>query len=66
VADTGKGISQDNLPKIFEPSFTTKKEGHGIGLGIVSDIIKNHSGAIKVESKPGEGTVFTVELPLGA
>jgi signal transduction histidine kinase len=66
VADTGKGISQDNLPKIFEASFTTKKEGHGIGLGIVSDIIKNHHGDIKVESKPGIGTTFTVELPLGA
>ncbi|MHC5039212.1 MAG: sensor histidine kinase, partial [Planctomycetota bacterium] len=54
------------LPKIFDPFFTTKEVGKGTGLGlsICHGIIKEHRGAIRVESKAGEGTQFTVELPL--
>jgi signal transduction histidine kinase len=63
VTDTGSGISQDNLSKIFEPYFSTKETGTGLGLAIVQKIVDVHSGAIDVESKEGDGTKFTVRLP---
>lgn len=64
--DTGPGISEENLNKIFEPFFTTKKEGKGTGLGLwVSyGIVKSFQGEIKVSSKLGEGTTFTIKLPI--
>ena len=66
VTDTGKGIPPDNLSKIFDPFFTTKPIGQGTGLGLsVSyEIMKKHGGEIKVKSKVGKGTTFTVMLPL--
>jgi two-component system NtrC family sensor kinase len=65
ISDTGKGIPQELLPHIFDPFFSTKEEGGvGLGLWVSYGIIKNHNGNIKVESKIGEGTVFTVELPV--
>ncbi|MBI5416140.1 MAG: PAS domain S-box protein [Candidatus Omnitrophica bacterium] len=66
VRDTGKGIPEDNLTRIFEPIFTTKPVGRGTGLGLsVSyEIVKKHGGDIKVQSRPGAGTTFTVMLPL--
>jgi len=63
VTDTGIGISQDNLNKIFEPYFSTKETGTGLGLAIVKKIIDDHNGTIEVESKLNEGTKFTVKLP---
>jgi two-component system NtrC family sensor kinase len=65
-ADTGEGISKENLSKIFEPFFTTKKVGQGTGLGLSVSygIIKEHGGNIEVESTVGKGTTFTVILPL--
>ncbi len=65
IADTGTGIPQEILDKIFDPFFTTKAEGHGTGLGlsVVTDIIKNHRGFIECKSKVGEGTVFHIILP---
>lgn len=67
IADTGCGIAKENLHKLFEPFFTTKEAGVGTGLGlsIVREIVKKHGGEITVESVPGEGTMFTVRLPLG-
>jgi PAS domain S-box-containing protein len=64
-ADTGCGIPPDSLEEIFEPFFTTKQEGHGTGLGlaIVYGIIERHGGTIKVDSRLGEGTTFTVWFP---
>ncbi len=64
-SDTGCGIPPENLERIFEPFFTTKQEGHGTGLGlaIAYGIVERHGGTIKVESRPGEGTTFTVWLP---
>jgi PAS domain S-box-containing protein len=64
--DTGPGISDENINKIFEPFFTTKKEGKGTGLGLwVSyGIVKSFQGEIKVSSKIGEGTTFTIRLPI--
>ncbi len=64
-ADTGCGIPPESLTQIFEPFFTTKQEGHGTGLGlaIVYGIVERHGGTIKVDSRPGQGTTFTVWLP---
>jgi two-component system NtrC family sensor kinase len=64
-ADTGCGIPPESLGQIFEPFFTTKQEGHGTGLGlaIVYGIVERHGGTIKVDSRPGQGTTFTVWLP---
>ncbi len=66
VSDTGSGISQDIIDKIFEPYFTTKGpgEGTGMGLAMVHGIVKSYGGDIAVESSPGEGTVFHVMLPV--
>ena len=65
VADTGVGISEENLNKIFEPFFTTKDRGQGTGLGLpmVYGAIQRHGGQIDVQSKVGEGTEFTIKLP---
>ncbi|MBN1912984.1 MAG: PAS domain-containing protein [Candidatus Omnitrophica bacterium] len=67
IRDNGMGIAKDNLSKIFEPYFTTKKigEGTGLGLSIVYKIIKSHQGKIEVDSIEGEGTSFKIELPVG-
>ena len=62
-ADTGHGISEENLAKIFNPFFTTKARGTGLGMAIAYNIIKAHSGAIEVESREGQGTRFVVKLP---
>lgn len=65
VADNGPGIPQDQLPRVFDPFFTTREPGHGVGLGlyIVEEIIKEHGGCIAVECPPGGGTRFTIWLP---
>jgi signal transduction histidine kinase len=65
VADTGHGIPQAVLPKIFEPFYTTKEFGKGTGLGltVVKGIIEEHQGTITVESDEGKGTTFTIRLP---
>jgi len=66
ISDTGKGISQENLPKIYDPGFTTKGVGVGTGLGlsICYQIVEKHQGTILVNSQTGLGTVFIVEIPL--
>jgi signal transduction histidine kinase len=64
VADEGCGITQDNLEKIFTPMFTTKPEGNGFGLAEVHKDIQAHYGIVEVESVVGEGTTFTITLPL--
>jgi two-component system NtrC family sensor kinase len=66
VQDNGKGISTEDLRRIFEPFFTTKPVGKGTGLGLSVSygIIKRHGGDILVDSKPGEGSAFTVILPI--
>jgi signal transduction histidine kinase/ActR/RegA family two-component response regulator len=63
IADEGVGIPPEHLSKIFDPYFTTKEKGSGLGLAVGYSIIKNHGGHIQVESRPGTGTVFTVYLP---
>ncbi|MCD7035444.1 PAS domain S-box protein [Metabacillus sp. GX 13764] len=64
VRDKGKGIPPEVLKRMGEPFFTTKEKGTGLGLMITYNIIENHNGSIQAESKPGEGTVFTIALPL--
>ncbi|MEI7732262.1 MAG: ATP-binding protein [Verrucomicrobiota bacterium] len=64
VADTGCGIPQDQMNRIFEPFYTTKKKGSGLGLMIVQRIVRDHGGRIELESHVGQGTVFRVFLPL--
>ena len=67
VEDTGLGISEEVKQNIFEPFFTTKAvgEGTGLGLAISQDIIRRHGGEISVQSQPGQGTTFTISLPVG-
>ena len=63
VADSGTGISAENLTKIFDPYFTTKKQGSGLGLATVYSIVKKHQGLIEVESQLGRGATFHLWLP---
>ena len=63
MADTGEGISPENLTKIFDPYFTTKKSGTGIGLTLVYKIIRGMGGDISVNSRQGSGTTFHITLP---
>jgi signal transduction histidine kinase len=66
VKDNGGGIPANIIEKIFQPFFTTKPAGQGTGLGLsmAYDIVKAHGGEIRIESKEGEGSKFTIELPL--
>jgi PAS domain S-box-containing protein len=64
ISDSGPGIPEDALPKIFDPYFTTKKRGTGLGLTIAYSIVKKHSGTLEVRSRMGEGTTFVVSLPV--
>jgi CheY-like chemotaxis protein len=63
IMDHGVGIPPESLERIFDPYFTTKKSGKGLGLATVYSIIKNHEGHITVTSQPGEGTTFSFYLP---
>ena len=63
ISDSGAGISEQHLERIFDPYFTTKMQGSGLGLASCYSIVKKHGGTIRVESKPGEGSTFHVVLP---
>jgi two-component system nitrogen regulation sensor histidine kinase GlnL len=64
IRDNGKGIDQETLEQIFTPFYTTKNRGSGLGLATCQKIVSEHDGLLKVESTPGEGTLFAVSLPL--
>jgi signal transduction histidine kinase len=64
VSDNGVGIESKNIERIFEPKFTTKNSGMGLGLGIIKNIIENYKGTITFETQIGLGTTFTVSLPI--
>jgi two-component system sensor histidine kinase PilS (NtrC family) len=66
VADTGRGIAPADLSHIFEPFYSTKPEGSGLGLALVHRIVRDHDGDVEVRSDPRTGTIFTLTLPLGA
>ena len=63
IRDTGSGISAEQLANIFEPLYTTKPEGTGLGLYIVREIMAAHAGHVSVESASEQGTTFTLTLP---
>ncbi|MCB0442543.1 MAG: GHKL domain-containing protein, partial [Flavobacterium sp.] len=64
VKDNGKGISKENAARIFEPKFTTKSSGMGLGLAIIKNIIENYNGSITFESEENSGTTFLVSFPI--
>jgi len=64
ISDTGVGIAEENLDKIFSPFFTTKEKGNGLGLAEVYKVIQAHSGVIEVVSCVGKGTTFTLKIPI--
>jgi signal transduction histidine kinase len=66
IKDTGKGIERKDMERIFDPFFTTKKEGEGTGLGlsVTYNIIRRHNGTIQVTSTPGQGSCFSIFLPV--
>ena len=64
IADTGAGIPEENMESIFNPFFTTKPDGVGLGLAIVSKIVDDHGGRISVSSQIGRGATFRISLPL--
>ena len=63
IKDSGIGIPKEIMPRIFDPFYTTKIKGHGLGLATCYSIINRHGGCIDVESEPGKGSTFHVYLP---
>ena len=64
IADTGSGIPESIIKKIFLPFYTTKQKGFGLGLALVQKIIISHGGIVAAESRHGDGSVFVITLPL--
>ena len=64
VSDTGCGIDAQHLPRIFDPFFSTRRGGTGLGLSVVNQILEKHGGMILADSEPGRGTEMTIQLPL--
>jgi signal transduction histidine kinase len=63
IADTGPGISAEELSKVFDPFYTTKRSGTGLGLSVSYGIIQDHHGTVDVQSIPGRGTTFVLAFP---
>jgi two-component system nitrogen regulation sensor histidine kinase GlnL len=63
ISDDGPGIAKEQMEQIFTPFFTTKTQGSGLGLAICQKIISEHQGFLKVDSRPGQKTTFSVSLP---
>lgn len=63
VQDTGIGIPEENMKKLFEPLFTTKAKGIGLGLSIVKTLVESHKGEISVESEVSKGATFMIQFP---
>jgi signal transduction histidine kinase len=66
ITDTGEGIAPADLGHVFEPFFSTKADGTGLGLALVHRIVQDHGGEINVHSRPGQGTTFTITMPADA
>jgi two-component system nitrogen regulation sensor histidine kinase NtrY len=65
VADTGSGLTPEECAQIFTPYYTSKQHGTGLGLAIVQSVVSDHGGRVRVQSEPGQGTTFVIELPRG-
>ncbi|MGC9451708.1 MAG: sensor histidine kinase [Oceanipulchritudo sp.] len=63
IGDTGEGIPRQNLRKVFQPYYSTKKDGHGLGMMIVERIMQDHGGQVGIDSRPGVGTLVTLQFP---
>jgi two-component system nitrogen regulation sensor histidine kinase NtrY len=63
IADTGSGLTPEECARIFTPYYTSKEHGTGLGLAIVQSVVSDHGGTIRVQSEPGRGTTFMIELP---
>jgi nitrogen fixation/metabolism regulation signal transduction histidine kinase len=63
IADTGSGLTPEECERIFTPYYTSKQHGTGLGLAIVQSVVSDHGGRIRVQSEPGRGTAFVIELP---
>ena len=63
ISDNGKGLTKEECERLFTPYYTTKQHGTGLGLAIVQSVVSDHGGRISVESEPGRGTTFRIELP---
>jgi len=66
VGDTGTGLTREECARIFTPYYTSKQQGTGLGLAIVQSVVSDHGGRIRVQSEPGRGTTFVIELPRNA
>ena len=64
IQDSGTGIAPENLSRIFDPYFTTRQGGYGLGLMMTHRIVQEHGGEIEVKSSPGKGTLFVLTLPV--
>lgn len=64
VSDSGQGLTEEECERLFTPYYTTKQHGTGLGLAIVQSVVSDHHGKIKVESEPGRGTTFIIDLPV--
>jgi len=64
VSDTGTGLTREECERLFTPYYTTKQHGTGLGLAIVQSVVSDHHGKITVESEPGRGSTFRIELPV--
>jgi two-component system NtrC family sensor kinase len=64
IQDSGRGISEGDIPRLFDPFFTTKEKGTGLGLSLVYSIVSKHKGAVRAESRLGEGATFIIDLPV--
>jgi signal transduction histidine kinase len=64
VSDTGSGLTREECERLFTPYYTTKQHGTGLGLAIVQSVVSDHHGKITVESEPGRGSTFRIELPV--
>jgi signal transduction histidine kinase len=65
VEDRGKGIAPEDLPHVFEPYYTTKRTGTGLGLALAKNIVESLGGSVSAESRVGEGTAIRLDLPVG-
>jgi signal transduction histidine kinase len=63
ITDTGAGMNSEQVQRVFEPFYTTKSQGLGLGMAYAKKVVEQHAGTIRIESRPGAGTTVEIELP---